>query len=836
MKSKVIKLSSILVGVFIILAIFGMSPIVAKANEELYFDKYGNLYYITREKKASGSVKYYTIGWIIKRYDMPINVSGQQYVIVTKSNYRPDEVDPNDSKYVYCYYKSDKDEILNAVKSVSKEWYNSLEKYGETVYIDSVMTVLEKGVQQGQLYAGGKYTGEVYFDYEGIANARGWASPESLRVNFNMSVEFPALYRPMSTSITVINREDIEVSNALFMSEENGSKEFDIESGIPSGEKLYVQSNVSKGIYSIKLKKVTGEMKIDVQIPVKYILKWTDYYGVKKEETRVVNRYYTVKRTFCYYEYVGYSEKKLAGIKLSSDLLKEDVIIDYDQEENSSLTEGTVIYDGVALHVLGYELGDASIIAPVVITGNTYLKPKIPEADYSAWAEKLVEPLMVRSDKVVVDGEVILSNEIKRGNACEPTKSFLVENAMLVAEDISIDKEVSNGEDYIIHGEYIFEDSVGEQSTYTMSGLTAVDVHTPVVCNENIIIEKKYNQAVEPQPRDVVLGSEMAVVFNDFGMHRDIKGYGIRSYTPYIKKRQVRCGFDVVYRGIRYEAGTWIDISSYYVVLDVCEDNREGTYNVELRSVAHNAPDIYDEGLIQLGANMELSSYGATAVQQVRLIGKIEKFSIEYGPQKMYATNMPLKISLDDNKEVLKKDYTLSIETVGDIGASDYLEVHYDYYVKDEVGNYHPVWVYQVDNRDIIHGENLVKLPEVDIWGRDAVCLEGNKGVWERKISMPTEIMVVDVGTTIEDVRQAILEDRVKDILINPVSIYVAAEFVRYKDGEAYISYINEENAKKGYCNMWLSEGGTAEKPYGVFLELGVSDRVYYDYEVSGTH
>ena len=111
MKSKIFKLSGILVGTIFFLAIFGLSPIIAKANEELYFDNDGNLYYITREKKATGSVKYYTIGWIIKRYDMPIDAAGQQYVVVTKSNYKPDEVDLNNSKYVYCYYRSDKEEI-----------------------------------------------------------------------------------------------------------------------------------------------------------------------------------------------------------------------------------------------------------------------------------------------------------------------------------------------------------------------------------------------------------------------------------------------------------------------------------------------------------------------------------------------------------------------------------------------------------------------------------------------------------------------------------------------------------------------------------------------------
>ena len=303
MKSKLLKIGSIIFCTIFFLAIFGLSPIIVKANEELYFDRDGNLYYVTREKKATSSVKYYTIGWTIKRYDMPIDVPGQQYVIVTKSNYKPDEVDPNNDKYVYCYYKSDKEEILQAVKSVSTEWYNTLVRYGDTVYIDSVMTVKVDGEQKGYLYQGGQYTGEVYFDYEGIAGARDWASPESLRVNFGMSVEFPMLYRSQTTSIVVLSQGAVNVSSSVFSSASNGAYNYDIANGIPSGENLYFQSNVSKGIYTVSLNKISGEMKIDVEVPVTYILRWTDYYGVKREEKKVVKRYYTVNRKFSYYSY-----------------------------------------------------------------------------------------------------------------------------------------------------------------------------------------------------------------------------------------------------------------------------------------------------------------------------------------------------------------------------------------------------------------------------------------------------------------------------------------------------------------------------------------------------
>lgn len=836
MKSKLLKIGSIIFCTIFFLAIFGLSPIIVKANEELYFDRDGNLYYVTREKKATSSVKYYTIGWTIKRYDMPIDVPGQQYVIVTKSNYKPDEVDPNNDKYVYCYYKSDKEEILQAVKSVSTEWYNTLVRYGDTVYIDSVMTVKVDGEQKGYLYQGGQYTGEVYFDYEGIAGARDWASPESLRVNFGMSVEFPMLYRSQTTSIVVLSQGAVNVSSSVFSSASNGAYNHDIANGIPSGENLYFQSNVSKGIYTVSLNKISGEMKIDVEVPVTYILRWTDYYGVKREEKKVVKRYYTVNRKFSYYTYKGFEEKILEGVELSSSLFKGVQKINNANTSSGNVDKGSIRYGGINGHMLGYDIYSSVEPASVVLTSNTYLKPSIPEADYSEYAEKKISQLKVRNDKVVINNQLILSDETVRGQTNIANSSIPVDNVVLKSENIVIDKGVYNGAGYTISGKYIYKDAAGNRVAYNVSGLKPVVVHTPVICNENVVGQKELNQAVKPEARDMVLGSKMTVTFNDFGMHRNIKGYGIRSYTSYIKKRQIRCGFAVVYKGVRYEPGTWIETEDYHMTLDICEDNNEGTYLVETRVIANNGPDICEDNFFEEDANLTISKYGASSSEEVRLIGRIEGFNVELGDEKKYPENMPVTFKLVEESETGGKSYTLAIETVGDIGEEDYLEVHYNYYVVDEAGEYIPVWVYEVKNRDIILGESLSLLSNVDIWSRECAYIEGNKGVWKKVNTLPEEFIVVREGITGEDIKQAVIAGKIGDIIIKDQSLYIAAEFVRMKEGNAYISYINESNAKKGYCNMWLREGGRDKAPYGIYMEVGLAENVFYDYEVSGTH
>ena len=162
---------------------------------------------------------------------------------------------------------------------------------------------------------------------------------------------------------------------------------------------------------------------------------------------------------------------------------------------------------------------------------------------------------------------MILSDETVRGQTNIANSSIPVDNVVLKSENIVIEKGVYNGAGYTISGKYIYKDASGNRVAYNVSGLKPVVVHTPVICNENVVGQKELNQAVKPEARDVVLGSKMTVTFNDFGMHRNIKGYGIRSYTSYIKKRQIRCGFAVVYKGVRYEPGTWIETDDYHMTL-----------------------------------------------------------------------------------------------------------------------------------------------------------------------------------------------------------------------------------------------------------------------------
>lgn len=186
-------------------------------KETLEFDSNGNLRMTTHDKKATSAIIYRTIGWVIKRYDMPINARGQQYAIIPVSNNVEYRDDPNNPAYMYCYYTGTKDTIEKVIDSVSKEWKNQLFKYGDHVYIDEIMTVVERGNVLGGFNADGKsFWGEVYFDYDGISQARPWASKESLKTHYDKKVYFPSqvkekYFRKTEMKIgEVTNKKDTE--------------------------------------------------------------------------------------------------------------------------------------------------------------------------------------------------------------------------------------------------------------------------------------------------------------------------------------------------------------------------------------------------------------------------------------------------------------------------------------------------------------------------------------------------------------------------------------------------------------------------------------------------
>lgn len=161
------------------------------AGESLYFDQEGNLVFATYDRAATSKIRYLTAGWTIKKYDEPLSYKGQVYGTISKPEFYYKVQDKNNPEYVYVYFIMKKKDVMSVINKASSVWGAGLEKYGGTIYIDSVMTVTEYGVQKGGLYSNGVGWGEIYYDYWGISKARWWADPTCLKAYFDISVAFP---------------------------------------------------------------------------------------------------------------------------------------------------------------------------------------------------------------------------------------------------------------------------------------------------------------------------------------------------------------------------------------------------------------------------------------------------------------------------------------------------------------------------------------------------------------------------------------------------------------------------------------------------------------------
>ena len=827
----------LITGVVFLVLLCTFTPLDVNANE-LFFDDDGNLYFHTRDKKALGSVRFLTLGWIIKRYDMPIDAPGQQYVIVQKQSYRTNEPDPDDDMYVLSYFKSDRNEILNAVKSVSEEWHRILTSYGDDVYIDSVMTVCEGDEELGVLHKNGTYEGEIYLTYNGISGARSWTNitKNILKNHYGMVLRFPQQVKKWEPYVELTGCNDVNIITSKFAAFTMGAgsygrEGYDISKGIPSGEELYLKGVANLRHNIVYMEKISGRLTECVEVPVTYHLQWVDYYGVKREEKRTIYRYYPVVREFSYHRYYSLDDYLLDKVSFSSDVLGEIKTINIDKVEPTNIE--VTSYGSYENHIVGYSKSDVSSIGTITLVGNDGKKPAIPDTDYSQLAEQQVSEIKVRNDKVVVEGQLLLADDVCIKDGCPPATVYNVPLLDIYNEGIGIDKAIQNGlyENCTVTLNYIDKYYRPVVLKYDAGDVL---VHTPVLCDADTYIKKELNQAVIPTSEDVVLGEEFTVAFNDFGKHRDIKGYGLGSYTKYVGLRQVCCPFSVMYNGRYYEANQWIDIENYNAKLTVCEENNEGCYTIYTRTVAYNGFSKMDESYMQEQANLDYTKYGAYASKEVRLIGKLHKLKIDYEDNVHYATELPLEIVPENDKS-----YNLEFELVGDISDEDVVKLEYTYYHEDADGKLTPVDVYGIRDRETFNDLLSSKLMEHQelITDGTGCTQDGNISKWLTTIPLYTDHVVVPKGTELEKIEQAIKSNSLEGLSFSEGSVVVCVDIVSYKKEIPHLSYINQENAAKGYCNMWLREGGTSRYPYGAVVKLKLKDYVDKEYyEVSGTH
>ena len=860
--------------------------------EMLGFDEQGNLLMTTRDKVATGQIRYKTIGWTIKRYDLPIGAAGNETVTIMLEENREPLPDPEDDRYIYSYFYCDKDTIFQSIGKASQQWLSELYNNGGIVYMDAVMTVCENGQPCGSLSnSGNEYQGEVYFDYEGIAYARNWAAREELQSHFNKQVLFPAnpsyliqedFSEEKELCVGMNEAKDIILPARADIAAENI---FDVEQGIPGGENVYVQGQGGIYAYRIVYERCYGKKKFPVVIQTNYQLSWWEnnvFYGDggSRIQTYYVEReysYWRIKEYEIYCLKSGMVENQVfpqGEMCITPEYEQKIEILQMQAEEHwklSHYTSAVTVWGGLLM-------GDGH-------------RPDIPVLNQQELAESYVGQISVRNDRLKI-GEQVLSDDVWKENSTDaPIEAPGTESISFSTDCITIPETMANGE-YTSAGFFCYQQYGGEaEKELAIQQINPVVVHMPVVCTGSLSDDKDYNQMINPSKDKVswVLGRTAVVTFGTEGEHLSIPGYGNRSYEKYVQKKLVCFPFDIIRAGEVIKAGKWIEVKDNKLDITIPEYVKEGNYEAELCVTAKNmVENAKIDQCAQERANISRDKTAAFLKIPIQLSGRLYGLRItdvsDYprwkrifeGKQFFYPVGNRDENGQENGKAVLETlpllagsnpydrktkavglGYKIEYEcyTIGSFGAEEAsLRLNPVFYYLDKSGEnkreadiYYPVkkdgetvWVLAGSSEDTVYKQQYVLNASTRRKIRQGVY------AWRGSCYLPAELLAVPKGFPLAEYLQGADVTRQEDFMLKNGYILIQIFPEAWVREEGILSYVNQENAFRGYCNMWEKEGFYRQKTdaLGTVFNFEAGDAFLFDmsrsfiddYVVYGTH
>lgn len=827
------------------------TDICARA-EELYFNDSGDLVFSTYDRKATSGIRYYTIGWVLKRYDDEIGASGQYTVNIPKSGYLYEITDPANPAYIYSVFVIDGDTILERIGNASGTWKSQLEKYGGYVYIDSLLTVKENGIPQGGIYQNGMVYGEVYHTYQGIRNARNWADGDKLAAYFGLKVKYPYVSPRYSLVF------DKEVSDTfMFQSKPfgsfrvaSGTKEkevYDVSAGIPSGSDLYVEGSTEKFCYEAEYQKISGQIRIPVQIVTIYQLKWTDTKGIYHQENQRVERWYYVNRGYTYVAVGKVRSFSLANINVDKACFSPVNFSGFSKSGNiSRISYGST---GRHISISGGISGSGGVIPVVSVNGQ---RPDIPDTDQMFLAEKLVPQVTVWSDSLKIEGQELISNRQMSGTAAGFQPYQNIPRQTVYRQGVTIPDNTQNSTQYQGSATMIYTADNGEKRTF-YAKTNQIVVHTPIAVRCSVIGERTSNQSITPYNEDIVLGEKFVVRISCLGKHLDIPGYGEKNYQKFAGEYYVKFPFSVKYGKDSYAKDTWIKLRNTNSAFRLDTGVKKGEYEVMCRVIAKNCPSGIDlQSVSQTGANLDISKYCVVNTCKVRVIGKIFGLTLDCAglryqtgtravypePLEILGGSMPAEISL---KKIEDDFYKLGIYAYG-IGEEreDQIEINASYAVlkQTEEGDYQriPVDVYLAEDENFTK-DNLVKMPERFVPGQEEKR-EIQPGIYHytATFNIGKHLVIVEKGRDISDIHMK------SEYLFRDENVVLNLDIYGLDQGERCLSYENAANEPRGYCNMWKREGFSVDQYANIPLKCGdilifsTKELIKNESQIIGTH
>ena len=692
-----------------------------------------------------------------------------------------------------------------------------------------------------------------------------------------------------------ITEEEAEMSNELEDPEPSGiigsgtleDSPFEIEKGIPVSEYYYKNVITENYLLKYRFKNKKGEKFYNVKSYVNWRLSWTTGTGKKKKYHTAISRVdytTTVKRKYSYWYIDNLEVYPLDGAVLYNNAIPDTGIkmlpngyIPPKIEYLTNLSEDDHIKsppESLKTINLGVRSANGLIIPPY--------NPK-PEI------ETQIGYPVVKNDRLVIDGKIIMDDSFVRKSAPKPnkpdSKGKKTENKVLYEFGKNIENQIQNGI-YESSGKvfYVLADSVnpeGDNSLeFDIDYVNPVAVHTPVVCDYNITDAKKWCQLISPDKAlfQLVIEKDFDIDILTTGNHLDIKGYGDRDYTKYTLKKEVIFPFDVMLDERLCPANTPIVITgNTNFRLPMTVD--EGKYTIMVRTFAINylpgsnsKPEAY--------ANLAMENYIAENKIKVEVSGRLMDFTLlnvknttmwekEDGSfilnEGVRLKSLPLLEG--DNKKFknegsFKKGYAVAfaMTTIGNYYNEPYgIRMDLDFSLLDETtGNKIPVDVYyeevsQKENKKLglikigskKDKENLHYIKVSDggiglyrydreLLPRQLLATGSNAYIqrWTGEYALPERIYVCKKGFNLEGYLKkhfSIYFD--EGFWIKSGWLVVSADISTLKDGVKILSYTNPDNEKDGYFNNWKYET-TDRRKYktdGSELKFADGDLLVYD-------
>ena len=692
-----------------------------------------------------------------------------------------------------------------------------------------------------------------------------------------------------------ITEEEAEMSNELEDPEPSGvigsgtleDSPFDIEKGIPVSEYYYKNVITENYLLKYRFKNKKGEKFYDVKSYVNWRLSWTTGTGKKIKHHTAISRVdytTTVKRKYSYWYIDNLEVYTLDGAVLYNNAIPDTGIkmlpngyLPPKIEYLTNLSEDDHIKpppESLKSINLGVRSANGLIIPPY--------NPK-PEI------ETQIGYPIVKNDRLIIDGKIIMDDSPVRKTAPRPikpaSKGEKIDNRILYENGKKIENQIQNGV-YESSGKvsYVLNDSVNPENDsnleFDIDYVNPVKVHTPVVCDYNITDAKKWCQLISPDKAryQLVLEKDFDIDILTTGNHLDIKGYGDRDYAKYTLKKEVIFPFDVMLGERLYPANVPIVITgNTNFRLPMTVD--EGKYTIMVRTFAINylpgsnsKPEAY--------ANLAMEHYIAENKIKVEVSGRLIDFTLlnvkntsmwekEDGSfilnEGVRLKSLPL-IEGDNkkfkNEGAFKKGYalTFAMTTIGNYYNEPYgIRMDLDFSLLDETtGNKIPVDVYyeevsQKENRKLglikigskKDKENLhyIKVLEEDIGlyrydrellPRQLLATGSNAYIqrWTGEYALPERIYVCKKGFDLEGYLKKHLSIYFDEkFWIKTGKLVVSADISTLKNKEKILSYINAGNEKDGYFNNWKYEtmGRRKYRPNGSELKFADGDLFVYD-------